>query len=92
MSGRHMIKNICVGGASVRTTQKLSENTVYRIRLIYGIDEEISVKGMLAWSSLIGMISEKDADSPYYEVGLKFIELDDGQARSLEQFIADIAK
>jgi diguanylate cyclase (GGDEF)-like protein/PAS domain S-box-containing protein len=89
VSGRHMIKDISVGGVSVRTPQRLSKNTVYRIRLIYGIDEEFSVKGTLVWSSLIGLISENDASSPYYEAGLRFVELDDRLARSLEQFIAD---
>jgi diguanylate cyclase (GGDEF)-like protein/PAS domain S-box-containing protein len=92
LSGSHMIKNISVGGVSVRTSQRLSKNTVYRIRLTDGLDEEFSVKGVLAWSSLIGLISEKYAASPYYEAGLRFVELDEGLARSVEQFISDITK
>jgi hypothetical protein len=47
---------------------------------------------MLAWSSLIGLISEEEAASPYYKVGLRFVEVDDALAGSLEQFIAELAK
>lgn len=92
LSGRLMIKNISVGGVCVRTPQRLSKNTVYRIRVLYGINDEFSVKGILVWSTLIGMISDKDAATPYYEVGLRFVELNEGLTRSLEQFIADITK
>jgi diguanylate cyclase (GGDEF)-like protein/PAS domain S-box-containing protein len=92
VSGSNTIKNISVSGISIRTRQRLSMDTVYRIRLIAGIDNELSVKGTLVWSSVIGLISERDAASPYYKAGLKFVEVDDGLTRSLKEFIADIAK
>jgi diguanylate cyclase (GGDEF)-like protein len=84
LSGSVMIKNISIGGILVRTSQRLTKNTIYTIKMLYNNNEGLSHKGLVVWSSLIGKGSEKDETELYYEAGLQFIEQNDGVKRSLE--------
>jgi diguanylate cyclase (GGDEF)-like protein len=89
VSGKSMIKDISIGGMSVRTSQRLTKNTIYTIRMLYDNNEGISLKGLVVWSSLIGKFSETDDKDPYYEAGLRFVELNDSLNNSLEKLVAD---
>ena len=92
VSGTHMIKNISAGGISIKTSQRLAKNTIYRIRMLSDVHGEVSLTGLVIWSSLIGRVSEKNSSKPYYETGLRFVELDDRMISSLKQFIDSINK
>jgi diguanylate cyclase (GGDEF)-like protein len=74
LSGSAMIRNISIGGILVRTSQRLTKNTIYTIKMLNNNNEELSPKGLVVWSSLIGKANEKDKTEPYYEAGLRFIE------------------
>lgn len=89
--GSHMIRNISLAGISVRTSQRLTKNTVYKIRMLTAGNEELTLKGMVVWSSLMGMVSAGDGKVPYYEAGLRFIELNEDQTNSLRQFLVELA-
>ena len=69
-----MIRNISIGGILVRTSQRLTKNTIYTIKMRNNNNEEISPKGLVVWSSLIGKGAGKDEAGPYYEAGLRFID------------------
>jgi hypothetical protein len=87
-----MIRDISLGGLSVRTSQRLTKNTIYNIRILAGADKELSIKGLVVRSSLMGGVSATDQESPRYEAGLKFIELNEDLIRSLEQFMAGLVR
>jgi diguanylate cyclase (GGDEF)-like protein len=91
VSGNAMIKNISIGGISMRTSQRLTKNTVYTVKMLGNRNEELLLKGLVVWSSLLGKVSEKDGTGPYYEAGLRFIELNDSLISSLEKLIIDLA-
>ena len=88
-SGRAVIKNISASGIALRTSQRLAKNTIYKIAIRSAIDEELSCHALVAWSSLMGKVAEKDKDGPLYETGLRFIHPNNSLIRSLENLIAD---
>lgn len=90
--GRHMIRDISPGGISVRTSQRLTKNTIYNIRILADADKEISLKGLVVWSSLMGGVSTPAQRAPRYEAGLMFIELNEDLINSLEQFMAGLGR
>ena len=73
LSGSSMIRNISIGGILVRTSQRLTKNTIYTIKMLNDNNEELSSEGLVVWSSLIGKADEKEKAEPYYEAGLRFI-------------------
>ena len=87
--GSHMIRDISLGGISVRTSQRLTKNTIYNIRILAVADKELSVKGLVVRSSLMSGVSQT---TPRYEAGLKFIELNEDLINSLEQFMAGLVR
>ena len=74
LSGNAMIRNISIGGILVRTSQRLTKNTIYTIKMLDDNNDELSSKGLVVWSSLIEKGAEKDETVPCYEAGLRFIE------------------
>ena len=90
--GSHMIRDISPGGISVRTSQRLTKNTIYNIRILVDVDKEISLKGLVVWSSLMGGVSTPDQRAIRYEAGLMFIELNEDLINSLEQFMAGLGR
>jgi len=90
--GSHMIRDISLGGISVRTSQRLTKNTIYNIRILADADKELSMKGLVVRSSLMGGVSTPDQGTPRYEAGLKFIELDEDLINSLEKFMAGLGR
>lgn len=87
VSGSTVIKNISVSGISVRTSQRLMKNTIYNMRIPFNKGEELSLQGLVVWSSLTGKVSEDDGGGSYYEAGLRFVELNDGLTSALEVLI-----
>lgn len=73
LSGSSTIRNISIGGILVRTSQRLTKNTIYTIKMLDDNNEELSSEGLVVWSSLIGKADEKDEAKPYYEAGVRFI-------------------
>jgi diguanylate cyclase (GGDEF)-like protein len=73
LSGSTTIRNISPGGILVRTSQRLTKNTIYTIKTFDDNNEELSSKGRVVWSSLIRKGAEKDETEPCYEAGLQFI-------------------
>jgi diguanylate cyclase (GGDEF)-like protein len=90
--GSHVITEISLGGILVRTSQRLTKNTIYDIRILADADKELSLKGLVIWSSLMAGISTPDQRTPRYEAGLKFIELNEGLINSLEQVMARLSR
>jgi len=90
--GSHMIRDISLGGISVRTSQRLTKNAIYDIRILANTDKKLSLKGLVIWSSLMGGVSTPDQRGPRYEAGLMFIELNEDLINSLEQFMAELGR
>ncbi len=90
VSGSAMIKNISISGISVRTSQRLTKNMIYKVKMRNNSNEELSLKGLVVWSSLVEKVSGKGDVGPYYEAGLRFIELNDSLKSSLERFITGL--
>ena len=87
VSGSAVIKTISVRGIALRTSQRLTRNTIYKIKIRSADGEEFSCQALVVWSSLIGKIYEKGEGGPYYEAGLTFIEPNNSLIRSLENLI-----
>jgi diguanylate cyclase (GGDEF)-like protein len=87
VSGSAVIKNISVRGIALRTSQRLTRNTIYKIKIRSADGEEFSCQVLVVWSSLMGKVSEKGEGGPYYEAGLTFIEPNNSLIRSLENLI-----
>jgi diguanylate cyclase (GGDEF)-like protein len=90
IAGSVVIKNISVSGISVKTSQRLTKNAIYKIRMLSGRGEELPLQGMVVWSS-IGKTPEKEDNAPQYEAGLRFIDMNDGLICSLKNLIGMIA-
>jgi len=87
VEGNAVIKNISVSGIALRTSQRLTKNTIYKIRIRSAGDEELSCQALVVWSSLTSKVSEKDEGGPYYEAGLTFIGPNKGFIRTMESLI-----
>jgi two-component system cell cycle response regulator len=87
VSGSAVIKNISASGVALRTSQRLTKSTIYKITLRFAEGEELSCQAVVVWSSLMGKVTEEDDGGPYYEAGLKFIEPNNKFIRSLDNLI-----
>lgn len=85
--GSYIITEISLGGIYLRTSQRLTKNMIYNLRILTDADKELSLKGLVVWSSLIRSVSTPDQRMLRYEAGLKFIELNEDLINSLKQFI-----
>ena len=91
ISGKVKIKTISMGGVHLRTPKPLIINNMYRISISPSDHKEITLTGIVAWSSGKGPESGKDTKFPF-EAGLKFIELTDSLKSSLEKFTETFRK
>jgi len=87
-----VLNNISLGGMSLRTAQRLTKNTIYSVKIPCRNNGEMASKGRVVWTSLGGNASEKDDAEPYYEAGLRFIELDESSRSSLKKYLIGLAK
>jgi two-component system cell cycle response regulator len=72
--GNAVVKNISASGVALRTSQRLTKSTIYKITLWSAEGKELSWRALVVWSSLMGKVSEKDKGESYYEAGMRFIE------------------
>ncbi len=84
------IKNISIGGICLKTSHHLNTSSIYKIKIFSYKNKEISTEGIVVWSYLIGTTTEKESSFPYYETGLKFIEMTYKLRSSLEKFITNL--
>ena len=87
VSGAALVKTISVRGIALRTSQRLTKNVIYKIKIRSTDGKEFSCQALVVWSSLLGKVSENGEGGPYYEAGLTFIEPNDSLMRALEDLI-----
>jgi diguanylate cyclase (GGDEF)-like protein/PAS domain S-box-containing protein len=91
VSGVSVIENISLGGISVRTSQRLTKGAVYGIRIRADANKELSLKGIVVWSSAIrGVRVVSDKDTSCYLAGLRFVEVTELMLNSLEKLILSL--
>ncbi|SPQ01656.1 hypothetical protein NBG4_640010 [Candidatus Sulfobium mesophilum] len=84
------IRDISVGGISLRVDRRLNMGAEYTVKISNSGDEVISVKGSVVWSKLSGTKKgEKDEVIPLYVAGMKFINVSDNKMKDLISFIRD---
>ncbi len=83
------IKDISVGGVCLRTSRHLDPSSSCKIKVLSS-SENIASDGIVVWSYLMGTKTEEGTSQPYYETGLKFIEMNDKIKNSLEKYISSI--
>lgn len=79
------IKNISDTGLCLLTSQHINTNTIYRIELLNKEKKKAMLKVEAIWSMLRGTRKDKNDTFPVYEVGLKFVGMDDIE----KKFVAD---
>jgi diguanylate cyclase (GGDEF)-like protein/PAS domain S-box-containing protein len=91
-SGKIKIKDISIGGICLKTPQHLNSNSKYKIKMFSNNNGGITSKGKVVWSDLMERENKKEASSPYYESGLKFVEMNDNLKTSLMEFIGNFVR
>jgi diguanylate cyclase (GGDEF)-like protein/PAS domain S-box-containing protein len=86
-----VIRNISPKGICMRTSQRLSKNSIYRIRLGNDGPEEVEPKGIVVWTSLVGETPPEGGMRSSYESGLRFIDLNERAKKFLSSFITNIS-
>ncbi len=84
------VKNISIGGMCLKTSHYVNTNSQYRINMHCNDNQQMTLTGEIVWSSLIESTEAKDADSPRYEAGLSFTNLDYNQNIFIKKFIDDL--
>jgi diguanylate cyclase (GGDEF)-like protein/PAS domain S-box-containing protein len=90
-SGRVRIKDISLSGICLKTSQYLTADSTYTIKIFPTNNKEITSTCVVVWSYLMRTTTEKDYGIPNYETGLKFVEMNDHLKSSLEKFITNLA-
>jgi hypothetical protein len=85
------IKNISIGGICMEISQHLTIDNIYMIEIVCSKNKKIIPTGVVVWSSFKGTVKKKDDIFPIYEVGLKFIELNDSDKQFLNKLISEFA-
>lgn len=85
------IKNISLSGICLETSQHIDTRLPYDMKLVTKKREEIILKGKVAWSSLMQSVKDKNNIYPIYNIGLKFIEMNDKSNNFLEKLIERLA-
>lgn len=87
ISGRVRILDISLGGACVSSSHPLGADIIYKIKISPSEGEEISLSGVVTWTSEHEPVPGKEEPFPY-SGGLKFIEISDSHKISLNNFSA----
>jgi hypothetical protein len=87
MAQKVKIKDICIGGICLETSQHIDTRKPYDMKLVTKKKEEIMLKGEVVWSSLVKSLKDKNNVYPLYDIGLKFIEQDDNKNKFLIKLI-----
>lgn len=87
--GKVLIKDISVDGMCLKSVEELNINRIYKVRVFSPENEQIDLTGEIVWSYFMGTSEEKN-DTPYYESGLKYTEMNNILKSSLENFVGKI--
>ena len=85
------IKDISISGICVETSERLNTNNNYRIEMISGSKEKTALPGKVIRSFIKGALRQGNDTIPFYEVGLKFLELTDNEKQFLEKFLSELS-
>jgi diguanylate cyclase (GGDEF)-like protein/PAS domain S-box-containing protein len=85
ISGTVKILDLSIGGARISASHPLGADIIYKIKIFSANGDEISLAGVLAWSSSKEAVAGKEEPFPY-SGGLKFIEISDSQKMALDKF------
>ena len=83
------IINISGSGMRFETFHCINPKNIYQIELINKNKEKQKLTCETIWSLLKGTQQVNDVNVPIYEVGIKFIELNDIEKQFLDKFITD---
>lgn len=85
------IKDISFSGICVETSERLNTNNNYRIEMISSSKEKAALPGKVVRSFIKGARRQGDDTIPFYEVGLKFLELTNSEKFFLEKFLSELS-
>ena len=72
------IRDISISGICLETSRRININSIYSMNFVTkGIGEK-TLKGNVVWSTLIRSIKDNFDIIPIYQIGIKFIEENDG--------------
>lgn len=86
-----VVRNISPSGICMRTSQRLSKNSIFRIRLGSDASEEVEPKGIVVWTSLIGDTPDEGHLNSFYESGMRFIDLNQRAKKFLNKLITTVS-
>ena len=75
----------------METSERLNTNNNYRIEMISGSKEKAALPGKVIRSFIKGALRQGNDTIPFYEVGLKFLELTDNEKQFLEKFLSELS-
>ena len=84
---KNRIKNISMSGICLETSQQLAHDDVYTIEIGSSSKEKIMPAAKVVWSALRSTVKENNNVIPLYEVGLKFVNMDDKEKFSLHNLL-----
>ena len=85
------IKDISISWICVETSERLNTNNNYRIEMISSSKEKAALSGKVIRSFIKGALRQGNDTIPFYEVGLKFLELTDNEKQFLEKFLSELS-
>ncbi len=85
---KNKIKNLSMGGVCLETFQRMTHNNIYIIEMESKGKEEIMVAGIVIWSTLRKTVKKDNNVIPLYDVGLKFLDLNDSEKLHLNNIIS----
>ncbi len=74
------IKDISIGGICLETSKYINKKSSYRINFVTKESGEKTLSGNVIWSKLRRSIKNNFDIIPIYQIGIKFIEDNDGNA------------
>ncbi len=89
ISGKVTILDISLGGALIRSSHHLGTDIIYKIQISPSDEEEISLSGVVAWTSTKEPVPGKEEPFPYSS-GLRFIEISEKQKIALDKLCSSL--
>jgi hypothetical protein len=73
----------------METTERLETNRKYRIEMVSGNNERQWLKCVVIWALLKSSTTANDETASVYEIGLKFLELNDNEKSFINELIRE---
>ncbi len=80
------IKDISCSGTCLKSEQRINADDVHKIKI-----ENLSITGLIVWSSFKGDKHCEEKDLPFYETGFRFIDLQHNKKNLLKRLITELA-